>query len=231
MLKYFLVNNRPLRERDLRSIQSLTIYQVDMTATTSPPDSFDPNLSPVRIFYIILGTIAFFIIAVFVMKNIQYVYKRRDSISREFRYQIVPLCRECGQGIYEVFSNMYGEIKAWMAPSLRRTYRSVIRDYDELDFQRSIHYKERKYDYLDDEERSMMDRSPGTSSHGGDSRDNSVHGNSFKDMLKTTVINNIYSPIGKTLSLGRGEEDEEVEIELTTSVLHHADDDDDHEDD
>lgn len=207
----------------MRLIDSLSVYDVGITTTTSPPDPYDPSLSPVRIFYIIFGTILFFVVAVGLMKNIQYIYKHRSSISREFRYQIWPMIWECCLGVYSIFANIYGEVKAWLTPSLRRTYRSTIQEYDDLDFQRSIHYKERKYDYLDDEETSMMRHGSISSSHGSENSDNtnnSVHGTTFSSVIGNPM-GHVYSPINKLA--GNEDMDDDTAIELTTSALHNKD--------
>lgn len=141
----------PLHERELKEVVETTINEISTSITTTPPPT-DPVLSPVRIVYIIVGTILAFAVAFLMFKSCCYL-RFNDIIPWQW-------CRNCSRNCYD----SCGELLFYFRQSTNSTSGfSLAAQEDSLDRvesgngsgngELSIHYRatQQRRRYLDED--------------------------------------------------------------------------------
>lgn len=159
----------PLHERELKEVAEATIIDINTSITTTPPPT-NPILSPVRIVYIIIGTILAFAVAFLMFKSCCFLHFN----------DIKPWqwCRNCSQNCYESCSEL---LFYFRQNTNSATGFSLAAQEDSLDRaeeanngtgELSIHYRatqQQRRRYLDEDNGSSSfdETSPRTSSRSG----------------------------------------------------------------
>ena len=155
---------RPLHEKGYHEAVNSTISLVTMSTTTTPPPTLaDNTLSPVRIIWIILGTLALFGIALFILSRMRYL--KRLACSR-------TCCEDCVRHMYQSITDgclLFLHAVGLLSSDLRLQYGSgfnLATQDEEADFYGEdrgtipsdgldIHYgdnRAQRSQYLEDEE-------------------------------------------------------------------------------
>jgi hypothetical protein len=157
-----------MRERGLRSIEDVIIEEVTVEITTLDPASYNSDLSPNRIVFIILGTIGFFCTGLLLLKNVAWMFRERSSIHRKMQHRCCSLCCLCRRECQDCCE----DLQHYLCPY--RGFNALTggegegegEDGDHTDFQASIHYRGQHRTYLDDDHDEDGNNK---SSHGGGS--------------------------------------------------------------
>lgn len=109
-----MCSDRPLHEHGLHDVTNATVSNVALSTTTDlPPSLTADDLSPVRITWIILGTIAVFTIGLFLLSRVRYLkylYCSKtciEDIMRSWYNMVADGCMMCLRSVGLVSSDLH----------------------------------------------------------------------------------------------------------------------------
>ncbi len=163
---------RPLHEHGVREVTDATLSGLRMTTTTvMPPSVFDSVYSPLRILWIIVGTLVVFFVGLMGIKAAFVQYRHWEDTSRFVRLRCKALYA-CAEYSYKCISQPYLEARHYFNRGAYDLSASADDDFYNsshgsgalsshyVDDGLNIHYSRRKGDYLDDDEEEDARHSP-----------------------------------------------------------------------